>query len=310
MSENYSKWFDDPLNAIVLSQGKKGVKAITESKRLRAFDYYKKLLNTATTVFEWEGLPPGMSSTYVEKKLIEHGSAVFFKDNQLGYIIMEAKATERNIFDEPVNYTISKLKYNWERSIDDAVYIKAQPEFRLERVNILRTALILLEIDLNIMQNLQNLKTPLIVAADPDQFKNVMTLFEERMETSVAIFQAKKTGQQEKIEDMFSVLDLGVDYNLDNYMAFKREIIAEFLRDYGIEAKDADKKERMVVDEININSDQITHNRNIKLKCRQDAAQAINEMFGTSISVKFSDLDEDNIEKDKEVTEDADTNKE
>lgn len=81
-----------------------------------------------------------------------------------------------------------------------------------------------------------------------------------------------------------------------------------FYNDIGIRYN-KDKKERMITNEVESDSQRLLININDMLECRREAVETINETFGLNISVKLSNevidvnenLSEDKIEN---LTED------
>ena len=55
----------------------------TISKKINDFtytDYYYRLNLLARSVFEWSGLPNGISENWIERYLFNEGCCVFYKD--------------------------------------------------------------------------------------------------------------------------------------------------------------------------------------------------------------------------------------
>ena len=68
----------------------------------------------------------------------------------------------------------------------------------------------------------------------------------------------------------------------------RNEILHTFLSEIGI-ATANDKRERMVVDEVNVNSQLLLFNVADMLECRKKAVDQINALYGTNITVELSD---------------------
>ena len=68
-----------------------------------------------------------------------------------------------------------------------------------------------------------------------------------------------------------------------------------------------DKKERLVSDEVSANDEQIQGSRYIMLNARQDACNAINQMFGLNISVDFKLNVENETEDDDGILQQSDS---
>lgn len=51
--------------------------------------YFTRLMELAISTFEWENLPDTCDERYMELSLFNEGSAVFFKDEELGYLALK-----------------------------------------------------------------------------------------------------------------------------------------------------------------------------------------------------------------------------
>ena len=82
--------------------------------------------------------------------------------------------------------------------------------------------------------------------------------------------------------------------NTQNKFELEREILTFFGLNNNFE-----KKERLLVDEVNSNNEFISSNVDIMLKCREDFCKEVNEMFGLNISVKkkYGNIEEGGVEE-------------
>ena len=74
---------------------------------------------------------------------------------------------------------------------------------------------------------------------------------------------------------------------MNKLQILKHQIWNEALTFCGIENSNADKKERLVSDEVGSNYGNIEAQRNVMLNARRQAVKKINKMFGTNIEVGF-----------------------
>lgn len=75
---------------------------------------------------------------------------------------------------------------------------------------------------------------------------------------------------------------------INDVVSARNEILRTFLNEIGITSAN-DKRERMVVDEVNVNSQMLLFNVSDMLECRQKGVEQINSLYGTNISVDLSD---------------------
>ena len=82
------------------------------------------------------------------------------------------------------------------------------------------------------------------------------------------------------------VLNTKSDYLLDKLQMHKTDLMNEALTFLGINNSNTEKKERMLVDEVNSNNDFILVNLDHMYDERQLACKLLNEKFGLNVTVK------------------------
>lgn len=103
---------------------------------------------------------------------------------------------------------------------------------------------------------------------------------------------------------------------INDVVSARNEILRTFLNEIGITSAN-DKRERMVVDEVNVNSQMLLFNVSDMLECRQKGVEQINSLYGTNISVDLSDeykfiqanVSDKTYSKESEVVENENTSK-
>ena len=74
--------------------------------------YYYKLMLIVNNLFEWEGLPNNMESRWIENYLFSDGQCVFFKDNNLGFMVAGVDLDGSvNCYDDPTTVTPVATNY-------------------------------------------------------------------------------------------------------------------------------------------------------------------------------------------------------
>ena len=82
------------------------------------------------------------------------------------------------------------------------------------------------------------------------------------------------------------VLNTSSPYLLDKLQQQKRELFNELLSFLGINNNNVEKRERLIVDEVNANNEFILVNLEHMYEERKKACDLINAKFGTNIEVK------------------------
>ena len=119
---------------------------------------------------------------------------------------------------------------------------------------------------------------------------------EESAESYKAVMVANRLGQVDSVIDK-SFLQKGTftpyaqgasTTKINDVVSARNEVLRTFLAEIGITSAN-DKRERMVVDEVNVNSQMLLFNVADMLECRQKAVEQINALYGTNITVDLSD---------------------
>lgn len=265
----------------------RGKKAKWESALLNNrtyLQYYNRLLELAINMYEWKNLPVTVDERFLELTLFSDGMAVYFRDEILGdlclqtmiggnldvyRIPMERTAYAANGYQvrlDPTNSVIIFNNYTHTNSMLD-IEMYARRLYNIERT-----------IDVNV--NAQ--KTPVMVIGSEAQRLTLKNLMMQYDGNEPFIY-----GDDKLNVNALNVLRLDAPYVADKLNILKRQIWNEALTYLGIENSNTEKKERLVTDEITSNLGGVEAQRFCRLNARRKAADQINAMFGTNITVDF-----------------------
>lgn len=265
----------------------RGKKAKWESALLNNrtyLQYYNRLLELAINMYEWKNLPDTVDERFLELTLFSDGMAVYFRDEILGdlclqtmiggnldvyRIPMERTAYAANGYQvrlDPTNSVIIFNNYTHTNSMLD-IEMYARRLYNIERT-----------IDVNV--NAQ--KTPVMVIGSESQRLTLKNLMMQYDGNEPFIY-----GDDKLNVNALNVLRLDAPYVADKLNILKRQIWNEALTYLGIENSNTEKKERLVTDEITSNLGGVEAQRFCRLNARRKAADQINAMFGTNITVDF-----------------------
>lgn len=265
----------------------RGKKAKWESALLNNrtyLQYYNRLLELAINMYEWKNLPDTVDERFLELTLFSDGMAVYFRDEILGdlclqtmiggnldvyRIPMERTAYTANGYQvrlDPTNSVIIFNNYTHTNSMLD-IEMYARRLYNIERT-----------IDVNV--NAQ--KTPVMVIGSEAQRLTLKNLMMQYDGNEPFIY-----GDDKLNVNALNVLRLDAPYVADKLNILKRQIWNEALTYLGIENSNTEKKERLVTDEITSNLGGVEAQRFCRLNARRKAADQINAMFGTNITVDF-----------------------
>lgn len=248
---------------------------------------FHEFTNLALNRFKWENLPKGLESRHIEKALFEYGQCAFVDDPELGILCLGCSNTNGyNPYGDPTHVVLTGVGYSKIFEIGEVERILNNDTLLPTKFHVEYYTNKIYEIDKAIYKNLKQQKRPFIVATTKDNqltMKNIMKQIKED-EEEIFVDSRLENGGQVGI----NVLNTNAPYLIDKYQQHKNDLMCEFLTLMGLNNSNANnnKKERLLVDEVNVNNGEILMNLDVDFKNRQEACKRINERFGLNISVK------------------------
>ena len=247
---------------------------------------YNRFLNLALNRFTWSNLPEGITSRKIEEMLIKNGRVMFFKDNGV-YIALPAFGTGMyDIYNEPIYYNVVGNNFNKTLDIDKGVIIRNNATATNDHDDLLLFAERINDVEQTMDINLNSQKTPYVILCDEKErltFKNILNQVQK---FKYAIFGSKGL----KINNI-DVLQTKADFLLDKLQDTKNSYMNELLTFLGINNSNTDKKERLLVDEVNSNNDFILVNIDHMYDERKRAVEEINKKFNLNITVEKREIE-------------------
>lgn len=247
--------------------------------------YAMRLTELSISMFEWVNLPDTVDERFLELTLFKNGNAVFFKDEEIGYLAL--KCMSNGYFDL---YGIPRKRRAWainsyhkNLNENDSVIIynnmvhtnSIQPvEYYAKR---------LWEIDRTIDVNCRAQKTPVLIQCTENQRLSLLNAYQKFDGNEPVIFSDKDFN----IDNAIKSLKTDAPYIVDKLYAYKTQLWNEALTYLGISNVSFQKKERMVSDEVTRSQGGTIASRYSRLESRKQACKKINEMFGLNIDVFY-----------------------
>lgn len=249
--------------------------------------YLMRLTELAISVFEWEGLPKTVDARYIELKLFEVGSMVYFNDDVIGDLCLECIPSGRlNVYGEPVIRRAYSGYNNYSMMLKESNSVIIWNNYlRTNSVaDVMTFARRLSALDRIIDVNTNAQKTPVMVQGTEKQRLTLINLYKEFDGNTPFIF-----GDSNLDLNTLKVLKTDAPFISDKVYELKVQIWNEALTYLGISNLNIQKKSRLITDEVQRNQGGTIASRYSRLKSRQQAAEKINEMFGSDISVDYSE---------------------
>lgn len=272
--------------------------------------YYNRLTELSIAMFEWTGLPDTVDPRFLELGLFKYGQMVFFKDDVIGYLCLNAAVgggfdvygvplksrayTPYNGYQMDVDIGSSVMMYNnylrTNSCLDVQVYAKRL--YNLDRI-----------IDVN--ANAQ--KTPILIKCSEQQRLTMKNLYKEYDGNAPVIF-----GDNGLNDGGFTVLNTDAPFVADKIYQLKTEVWNEALTFLGISNINVQKKERLITDEVSRNMGGVIASRYSRLNARQEACKKINDMFGLNVWCEYREdyRDIEEMSEDELADESADESRE
>lgn len=269
--------------------------------------YYESLLHVCYSLFTFENLPDNWDRDYLLNELLLNG-VVCVTDTELGVLPLRTSFTGYNVYRKPTKCIISnEVLGTMDRTIgNDCVLLNIGWEFD-HFVN-LRTLITfystkLAECDASITTNLMNSKVAMLfIGNDNAEIQSMKKAYDEFSKGSPSVF-IKSKSTINKPDVFFN--NVRNTYIVDSLQDSKDDIYNEFLSYVGIKTANTDKKERMNIDEVNVNNEQaLSHVESWYYNLNREIDK-VNEMFGLDIRVSINyDKKTDDEQVEQEESED------
>ena len=246
--------------------------------------YYSRLRELAISMFDWKNVPKTLDIRYLELALFERGQAVFFKDEELGFLCLNCSSINGlNVYGIPTKRrAFASNGYNRDLSDKDSVIIFNNYLHTNSHGDISMYAGRLYELQRTIDVNVKAQKTSVLVQGTPEQKLTLANLYKEYDGNAPVIYADKNLDL-----NSLKVVKTDAPYVADRVNQLKTEIWNEALTYLGISNVNIQKRERLITDEVTRNQGGIIASRYSRLETRRKAAEEINAMFGLNIEVDY-----------------------
>lgn len=257
--------------------------------------YYNRLTELALSMFEWTNLPSTVDARFLEMCLFADGKAVFFKDEDLGFVGLQcAISGSLNVYRIPINRRAYATNgYNKNLTDKDSIIIYNNFMHTNSKLDVEMFSKRLYNLDRIIDVNANAQKTPVLIKCSEEERMTMLNLYKDFDGNAPVIF-----GESDLNTNGLTVLKTEAPYVADQIYQLKTQIWNEALTYLGISNINTVKKERLITDEAIRNNGGTVASRYSRLEARRQACKQINEMFGLDIWCNFR---EDYRELDNEI---------
>lgn len=270
---------------------------------IRLYNRYKLL---ALNMFKWENLPQGLYSRDIERFLYEYGQVVFFEHKHYGLLCLPCTSIGTpNIYGNDVyvqaqgfgeTFTIRLIDSLKSRIVQDSTYegvrVCNNDLMTPMYIDVVDYANKMNEVEKAIDLNVKQQKFPYIIFSNSNKQFSLEVLM-DKIENGYPVIYADN-----KISfDDLQCFNTNVPFVTDKLQDYKKELDQEILNYFALSSS-MNKRERMLVSEIDVNNDFKNRTCELMYKERNDSIEIVNEVFGTNIEVlKMNDIVEDNVSR-------------
>lgn len=251
---------------------------------------YEKLIR----IFKYDNLPNTIPRDALENYILTFGYAGITKtriDESSDEILVAVPCTKYGVGlypnYEPLAQYCTPLIQGTDLVVGSDIVVVKNNSYQISCDNIVkRYARQLADFDATVNILTSNARIPVLPSFDN----------EESAESYKAVMVANRLGQVDTVLDKSFIqkgtftpyADNSTISKIEDVVKARNEILRTFLSEIGITTAN-DKRERMVVDEVNVNSQMLLFNVADMLECRQNAIKEVNALYGTTIKVDLSD---------------------
>lgn len=242
--------------------------------------YYNRLVELSISMFEWKNLPDTIDPRFLELTLFSEGQAVFFLDEDIGYLALQNAAYGNlDVYRIPtIRRAYAANGYQRNLSDKDSVIIFNNYLHTNSMLDVQMFAKRLYNLDRAIDVNANAQKTPVLIICDESQRLTMENIYKQFDGNAPVIFGNKNINTND-----LKTLNTGAPYVCDKLYELKTQIWNEALTYLGISNINITKKERLVTDEVTRNQGGTIASRYSRLQARREACEKINAMFGLNI---------------------------
>lgn len=262
----------------------------------RLHGYYKKyLIQQALAQFDWT-IPEEWDKDYFLYVLYCMGFIAVFDTAAFGVVCQQCTLRGLNLYYHPTHAVIANPILNQvDPSLHDLAIgkeceiIKLQPDYSgiMDKVSYYADMMALCDESIGI--NLINSQTSYVMWADSKQMAETLKKAFDQLHSGmpVTVVNRKAKGEDGATPWEPFTQNVGQNFIADRILDVKETIKDQFLTDLGIRNANTDKRERLVVDEVNANNTETAIVPDMWLSMLRDECKRVREHFRISIDVRW-----------------------
>lgn len=251
-------------------------------------NFIRYMLARTLQMFEYTGLPETIPQKELERLLQVKGYAFITEHEGEIYAFSGGLGGQQGVYGEPTEIVIANpaLKFNKTLNLKKDGVLINNDDMRQGLIPLIsKYATILNENEITMILNITNKRVNNIISVSDDNTAESAKQYLKGLEEGNIgyimenrLYESLKTKSNSETNST-RLIDL---IELQQYMK------ASLYNEIGLNSNFNMKRERLIKPEVEMNTSSIYPLVDNMLRCRQEAIEKINEMYGTSITVEFS----------------------
>lgn len=305
-----------------LFDGVNFTECILKNKPIQQRNYLRYMFARTQAMFEYTNLPESIPRRELELQLQAFGHVGFIHRDGNLYALRGNFAGKPNPYYIPEDYLIANPSLNFSKEYkigEDIVVVKNDSMYTGLMPLFLRYSTQLVENDLSMMIAIINTRIiNYLIANDDEAMESAKEFIKGIINGDFGVI-----GGSEIFEAIRSLPSSTLQNSITELIEAQQYLKAGWFNELGLRENYNMKREAINSEEANMTHDALFPLIDDMLNCRKEGVEAVNEMFGTDISVDFAsvwkvnDVTLDNVEEDNtggqtdeeviEISDDADT---
>ena len=257
--------------------------------------YIRYFLARLQSMFKWENLPDSIPQKWLENYLLVNGSCVWVKNGDDLVVTRAGIGGKPDVYFIPTECIVANPYMNetdgnktYTRDVDCVLMVNdTYAQGVLPLLKKYCSMLVENEITMNIADIMS--RATLILSAVDDNTKDSAKLFIKRIiEGNIDVIGESQMLIGNQNNDLTVNQLTAANGTLTNLIEYEQYIKASLYNDLGLQSNYNMKRESINSGESQLNEDMLHPLIDDMLRERQQAAEKVNEMFGTNISVSFN----------------------
>lgn len=269
-----------------------------KDKEENLFRHIVYMLNRTQSMFRWSGLPDSIPQRMVELYLQINGNVGFAEHDGTLYAFRGGLGGKPDEYYMPTIFTVANPALDFSKNLkigeevaiisNDSLYFGLMPLFQ-------KYASLLAENELSINIATINSRIIDLISAPDDRTRvSAQKFLDDVSEGKLGVISSNEFFDGIKGQPYGSGSRTGF---ITNLIELEQYLKAGWYNELGLNANYNMKRESLNSEESQMNNDALLPLVDDMLKCRQEGAQRVNDLFGTEITVELSSAWEDNQEE-------------